>query len=86
MPCDYLTGFDITIDNFVLECIIFGVPRQQSEHKINQLLQTICKICYLQKQNEWNRKHWFSWLPILFKKDFNYGRKYLPCNASRKII
>ncbi len=64
----------------------FWVPMQQPKHKFNQILHTICKIFYLQKQNEWNRKHWFSWLPVLFKTDFNYRRKYLPCEAPGKII
>ncbi len=63
----------------------FWVPRQQPKHKINQLLHTIWKIFYLQKQNELNRKHWFSWLPVLFKTDFNYGRKHLSCKALTKI-
>ncbi len=64
----------------------FWVPRKQPKYIFNQLLHTIYKIVYLQNQNEWNRKYWFSCQPVLFKTDFNYERKYLHCKALRKII
>ncbi len=80
-------GFDITIENFILECIIFGFPgRSQNIKWINYCILYAKYVIYKNKMNEIENIGFLGYPSYLKQILTNYGRKYFPCKAWRKII